>query len=437
MSRRDEIQTLITEHQRRLQRREEQQAKYGIDTPPQILNEIEDIEAKIAKLQTELKEIENRDQANIEAIKNLKGFVAEDGQFIPDQQTLLPPLPAFDPYLLETLDVPTGTVSLRSKFYIERDEDALLKSQVMKRRSITTIQAPRQTGKSSLLERGLHYARQNGVKVIKFDLQGIDKVDLDSSNTFLRVLAEFVADRMDLDSAIVAEIWERPLAPKRKLTAFMQKHILSTHDNPIILALDEADRLLETDFYADFFGLIRFWYNEGVSDDRLEKLNSVLVISTEPYLLIDDKLQSPFNVGLSLNLRDFSEAQVRDLNQRYGGPIQEQYLPVMMKLLNGHPYLTHQAIYTMAVKKLSWADLTRITTTDDGPFADHLRHQYKLLLDKPGLKKALKQVIYSDHCPDEKALYHLSRAGLVKGCGEAYTLRCELYRLYFERKLGK
>ncbi|MBN1219126.1 MAG: AAA-like domain-containing protein [Anaerolineae bacterium] len=437
MSRRDEIKALITNHSRRLQKLKEQLAYEGKSADPKIPMEIEDIETKIAELQTELKEIENRDQANIEAIKNQQGLIAEDGQFIPDEETLAPPLPAFDSYLLETSDVPTGTVSLRSKFYIEREEDALLKNQVVKRRSITTIQAPRQTGKSSLLERGLHYARKNEVKVIKLDLQGLDKVDLDSSDTFLRVLAEFIADRMDLDSAIVVEIWERPLAPKRKLTAFMQKHILSTHDDPIILALDEADRLLETDFYADFFGLIRFWYNEGASDDEWEKLNTVLVISTEPHLFIDDIGQSPFNVGLKLNLEDFDEAQIRDLNRRYGGPVQEQDLPAMMKLLNGHPYLTHQAIYTMAVKKLSWADLTRITTTDDGPFADHLSHQYQLILNKPGLKKALKQIIHADHCPDEKALYHLSRAGLIKGSSGTYTLRCDLYRVYFERKLGK
>jgi hypothetical protein len=434
---RDDIKKLISNNSRRLQKLKEQQASMGIHTPPHVLTEIEDAEAEIEKLQTELKEMESRDQVNIEAIKNQKGFIAEDGQFIPDEETLAPPLAAFDPYLLEALDVPTGTVSLRSKFYIEREEDALLKSLVVKRRSITTIQAPRQTGKSSLLERGLHYARQNGIKVIKLDLQQIDKADLDSSDTFLRVLAEFVTDRMDADCAIVAEVWERSISPKRKLTNFMKKHILSISNGPIILALDEADKLIETDFYTDFFGLIRFWYNEGASDDRLEKLNIVLVISTEPHLLIDDNLQSPFNVGLLLNLKDFNEAEVCDLNQRYGGPVQEQNLPAMMKLFNGHPYLTHQAIYTMAVKKLSWADLMRMVTTDDGPFADHLRHQYKLLLDKPDLKKALKRVIYADHCPDEKALYHLSRAGLVKGSSGTYTLRCDLYRVYFERKLGK
>jgi hypothetical protein len=240
---------------------------------------------------------------------------------------------------------------------------------------------------------------------------------------------------MNLDIVIVAKLWEKSLAPKRKFAHFMQKYILPTSDGPIIFALDEADRLLQTDFYTDFFGLIRAWYNKGASDDKWEKLNTVLVISTEPHLFIDDMRQSPFNVGLKLNLEDFDEAQVCDLNRRYGSPVQKQDIPSLMKLLNGHPYLTHQAIYTMVAQQLSWADLTHVAITDDGPFADHLNYQYRLLLDKPGLKEALKQVIHADRCPDEKALYHLSRAGLVKGSGKTYTLRCDLYRLYFEHKL--
>lgn len=60
MSRQDDIKKLIVEHNRRLQKRQEQQARLGVNTPPEILIEIEDIEAEIEKLQTELTEIESR-----------------------------------------------------------------------------------------------------------------------------------------------------------------------------------------------------------------------------------------------------------------------------------------------------------------------------------------------------------------------------------------
>jgi hypothetical protein len=57
MSHKDGINKLIIEHQRRLQKLEEQKAKLGIYTPPQILIEIEDIKAEIEWLQAELESL--------------------------------------------------------------------------------------------------------------------------------------------------------------------------------------------------------------------------------------------------------------------------------------------------------------------------------------------------------------------------------------------
>jgi len=55
MTRQDDIKQLITNHSRRLQILKEQQALAGLSVEPKILLEIEDIEATIANLQTELK----------------------------------------------------------------------------------------------------------------------------------------------------------------------------------------------------------------------------------------------------------------------------------------------------------------------------------------------------------------------------------------------
>ncbi|MBN1220722.1 MAG: SUMF1/EgtB/PvdO family nonheme iron enzyme [Anaerolineae bacterium] len=54
MSRRDDVQRLIANHQRRLQKLKEQQAIFGPHTPPYISIEIEDTEAELERLQTEL-----------------------------------------------------------------------------------------------------------------------------------------------------------------------------------------------------------------------------------------------------------------------------------------------------------------------------------------------------------------------------------------------
>jgi hypothetical protein len=57
MARIDDLKKLILEHSRRLQKLKEQEARYGYSVDPHIPLEIEDIEAKIQALQTELNQL--------------------------------------------------------------------------------------------------------------------------------------------------------------------------------------------------------------------------------------------------------------------------------------------------------------------------------------------------------------------------------------------
>lgn len=362
-------------------------------------------------------------------------IISEDGRLVTDRETSPPPLPAFDPRSLKELAVPGGAVKLRDRFYVERDVDAQIKSQVIKWGSTTTIRAPRQTGKTSLLMRGIKFAREQNVNVVFLDFQSFGSDQLVSLDAFLREIANSVCDELDLDDEIVDTAWQGSRSPTKKLLRFMEKSVLPDFDEPILLAMDEADSLLQTDYYRDFFGLLRSWHNRRASREVWEKLNLVLVISTEPYLLIDDIHQSPFNVGLHLSLKDFDAAQVRDLNVRHGSPVPDEELAEVMALLNGQPFLTRWAFYTMVAKNMAWPELRSQAAEENGPFGDHLWHQYWTIHDKPNLKSALREVIRDNRCSDERALFRLLRAGLIKGSGDRFTCRCDLYKLYFEDKL--
>jgi hypothetical protein len=363
------------------------------------------------------------------------GVISEDGRPLASDEVAAPPLPAFDPRSWQEFSVPGGAVKLRDKLYIERSADAQLKEQIISWGTTTTIRAPRQTGKTSLLMRGIHYAREHGAEVVFLDLQSFGRDSLASLELFLREIASSICDELDLDEAAVEQAWDGSRSALKKLTRFMEQSVLSAFDQPIVLAIDEADSLLQTDFYKDFFGLLRSWHNRRASHEEWELLNLVLVISTEPYLLIDDVHQSPFNVGLHLGLGDFDEQQVHLLNQRHGSPLGESELLELMALLHGHPFLTRLALYKLVAEGMSWADLRREAPLDTGLFGDHLRHQFWIIYDKPDLTEAMRQVILNQGYPDEVSLFRLLRAGLIKGSGDAYTCRCDLYKLYFEDKL--
>lgn len=361
--------------------------------------------------------------------------LSEDGRPFSNDKIAPAPLPEFDPRYVEDMVAPGGTVRLSDKLYIEREADKTLKRQILRPGSITTIRASRQTGKSSLLVRGIQHARQYGTKMVSLDLQRVDREQLSNSNTFLRYLADFMVRKLHLDAERVEKIWQGTLGSQDKLTYLLEDYILTAADAPIIFTIDEADRLVETNFHTDFFGLIRSWHNSTAYDTVWEKLNIVMVISTEPYLLIADINQSPFNVGLKLYLEDFTFAQVSDLNRRHGEPIAQNDFDQFMSLLHGHPYLTRKALYTLVTGSMTWDELHRVAASDSGPFSDHLRHQLWLLRNEVALQATLKEVIRKNRASNEMALFRLLRAGLVSGTGTFYTCRCELYHHYFQDRL--
>jgi hypothetical protein len=361
--------------------------------------------------------------------------LSEDGRPTSAVGEIQPPLPTFDPRPLMELNSPGGTMRINDALYIEREADASLRRELSRVGTVTTIRASRQTGKSSMVVRGVHFARQSGAKIVLLDVQSVSSDDLVSANSFLFYLANYIVSRLRLDAGQVERFWKSPLDAQHHLTALMEELVLPALDRPMVLVIDEADRLLDTNFYGDFFGLLRYWYNSAAYEPLWEKLNLAMVISTEPYLLINDPNQSPFNVGLKLYLDDFSTAQVEDLNQRHGSPLSSRELHRFQELIGGHPYLTRKALYAMVTNKMDWPAFSKIAASDVGPFSDHLRRQMWLLHKRPELVAALKEIIHRQRCDDEDARFRLLRAGLIQASGDVCTPRCELYQIYFKDRL--
>lgn len=358
----------------------------------------------------------------------------------PSIKSTIPVKPYANSEFLYSLREPSGTESLESIFYIEREGDHILARELSKSFGTTTvICAPRQTGKSSLLIRGGALADRQGSRLVLLDIQTIDVSDLRNLDTFLRYLAMSFIKRipnLESETTNIEQLWNRLLGPAVKITSWMEDRVLPLIEKKLVLAIDEADRLLSTDFHRDVFGMLRSWHNYRAGVKLWEKLDMILVISTEPHLIMDDVNQSPFNVGLRIDLEDFTENQVRELNSRYQSPVFEQDIPDVIDLLDGHPYLTRKALYTLVTKGWNWSRLRQVAKNTDGPFGDHLRRYVLQLRRRPELRHALKEIIDNESCSDESSYYHLFRAGLVKGVNSfACRCRCKLYAEYLRDKI--
>lgn len=335
-----------------------------------------------------------------------------------------------------SFEVPDGVMSPDSPIYIEREGDHKMQEQMRRKEGgITHVEGARQMGKSSLVTKAL--ARAQSCLVVDFDFQSFDEQSLESLESLLRYLAEAIHGRLKLVIS-PEETWQGPYGSKEKLTSYISDHVLQEATMPVVMVMDEVDRVFGRVYQNDFFGLLRFWHNRRARDPLWRKLHLVLAYATDLRQAIRDLRQSPFNVGSRIKLRDFSLAEVEELNRRYGRPLKNKaQLQGLMGTIGGHPYLVQQALYALATGTHSLHTLVDTDNAADGPFADHLRQQWYLLSDEPELQRAMQQVLRKGSCPNYGVFLQLQSVGLVTGrTHHAVTPRCRLYAAYLQEVLS-
>jgi hypothetical protein len=332
-------------------------------------------------------------------------------------------------------EMPEGTMDAESQFYVERSKDALALNTIQQQGVTITIKGPRQMGKSSLLNRTIKTASSINKRVILLDFQLFNKASRTNAEQFFRQFCTWLTDELELEDK-VEECWQRPITNSQRCTRYVGRYLLHTLNCPLVLAMDEVERIFDTDFRTDFFSMLRSWHNQRATNPIWKQLDLILVTSTEPYQLIDDLNQSPFNVGQVLDLEDFTPDQVADLNQRHGRPLNASEEQRLIHLLEGHPYLVRRALYLVASQQVSSAELFDTAVGDRGPFGDHLRYHLFRMYDKQPLVQGMLHVIRHHACPDERVFFRLRGAGLVRRVGKTVLPRCPLYASYFQEHLN-
>ncbi|WP_318528443.1 AAA-like domain-containing protein [Plectonema radiosum] len=187
----------------------------------------------------------------------------------------------------------------------------------------------------------------------------------------------------------------------------------------------------------DFFGLLRAWHERAKNNPVWKKLRLIIVHSQEVYIPLNIN-QSPFNVGLPIELPDLSQEQVQDLVQRHGLNWTGEQLEQLMTLVGGHPYLTRVALYQIARGRMTLEKLQQIAPTEEGPYSDHLRRHLLNLQENAQLLAAFKRVLSVDSPVDvgTAEAFKLRSMGLVKFQGNEVMPLCKLYCEYFGDRLG-
>jgi diguanylate cyclase (GGDEF)-like protein len=332
------------------------------------------------------------------------------------------------------LEFPSGPVPLDSPFYIERLPcEELAYQEIAKPGSLLRIKAPRMTGKTSLVIRLIDRAQQWDYKTVSINFQQADASFFDSLAQFLRWFCANISLQLQLPLQI-DDYWDEEIGAKVSCTQYLQEYVLAALERPLILALNEIDRVFEySKITREFLPLLRFWHEQGKQNAAFQKLRIVVVHSSEAYIPL--KLdRSPFNVGFPLSLPSFNLAQVQELAQRHGLDWSEgSSAQDMLDLLGGHPYLVRLALYHLSSRGGTLSQLLQEASTLSGIYRDSLRQYWAILQSHPELAAALEQVVSADNGIelDARTSYQLESLGLVYLQGNRTFPNCQLFRTYF------
>ncbi|MEZ2278031.1 MAG: AAA-like domain-containing protein [Microcoleus sp.] len=336
------------------------------------------------------------------------------------------------------LDNPEGSVSLDSPLYIDRlpiESDSY--QTIVKPGALIRIKAPRQMGKTSLVQRILYHAKQQGYQTAYLNFQSADGSFLTNIDELLQWFCGEITNELNLEDRL-GEYWRGVLGSKNKSTKYFQRYLLSDSDQPLVLGLDEVDQIFQhSEIATDFFGLLRAWHERGKNEEIWKKLRLVISHSQEVYIPLNIN-QSPFNVGLPIELPELNQRQVTDLVNRHRLNWSNQEICDLMEMVGGHPYLVRVALYQVARGRITLERLLKVSPTEEGPYYDHLRRHLVNLEKDAELAATIRQVINSEQPVEINTgeAFKLRSMGLIKFQGNAVMLLCGLYRQYFRDRLA-
>ncbi|MEM9213336.1 MAG: AAA-like domain-containing protein [Cyanobacteria bacterium P01_F01_bin.150] len=328
---------------------------------------------------------------------------------------------------------PSGSVPLDSPHYMERSPvETQAYDEIQKPGALIRIKAPQEMGKTSLLLRILDRANALGYRTVSLNVQQVDESILQDLNRFLRWLCANVTRQLKLTSKL-DDYWDEDIGGKISCTLYFQDYLLEDVKEPFVLALDEVNQLFEHPQVAkDVLPLLRSWYEEAKRLPIWRKLRLVVVHSTEIYVPLNLK-QSPFNVGLPLQLECFNPDQIEQLAQQYGLNWQNDEAQQLMTLVGGHPALVNIALYHLSCNEITLEQLLETANQTTGIYHSHLQRHRARLEEQPELRLSLDAITAAAEPVSLEPMitYQLYSMGLIKQVGDKVMPSCELYRSSF------
>ncbi len=334
-------------------------------------------------------------------------------------------------------------ISVESNFYVERPPiESDCYNTIVKPGALLRIKSPQYMGKTWLMDKVLQHAREQGYQTVTLNFEQADNSVLTDLEKFSKWFCGVVSKELGLPNQLT-DYWEDILGINYNTTVYFQSYLLDKIDRPVVLALNNVDRVFEhPEIAVDFCMLLRSWHDQAARSDLYseiwKKFRLVIVHATEVYRAFDINSSPLAGVGVVVDLREFKSGEIKDFAQRHKLVWDDSDVGKLMSLVGGHPYLVQRAIEYVKRKGVTLDSVLQTAHTEAGIYSNHLRQHLVNLREVPNLEQSFAKVVIEEKpiILESVTAFKLKGMGLVKLEGDNAMPSCELYRKYFRDRLS-
>lgn len=241
--------------------------------------------------------------------------------------------------------VAAGPVQPDRPCYIERDSDEAL-CQELRDQRFCYVLGPRASGKSSLMGRTVKTLRAEGQIAAVVDLTQIGaRGESEEPGRWYYSIAYRIVRQLRLK--VELQTWwqeKNALMNDERLAEFFWEVILTNTTAPVTIFFDEVERAVELPFSKGLFTAIHSCYNSRTTEPDFGRLNFVVLGVATPQQLAPDRSVSPFDLGTSIELEDFTLEETYRLAAGFAAEKDRVYalLADIYSWVSGQPYLTQK-----------------------------------------------------------------------------------------------
>jgi transcription termination factor NusB len=329
-----------------------------------------------------------------------------------------------------TLEFPEGHVPLNSPFYVERANlESSCDQEIAKPGAFLHIQAPRKMGKTSLATRIITNGRDRGFQTVYLNLEQVDRIIFSSIKQVCRWFCASVTQQLGIKTRL-DDYWNDDMGALSSCTIYFQEYLLKQLSHPLLLILDEVEQIFQQpNITHDFLALLRSWHERSKDITLWQKLRLVIVNSTDVYLSLKIN-QSPFNVGLNINLPPFSLTEIEYLALQHRIELDSWELQQLREVTGGFPYLLRLVLYEIIKRNITFKTFLKERINETEIFNNQLHYLLWNLQKYQNLWSSFQQVLKSPINLETELAFKLASLGLVNLEGNKATVSCGLYQKY-------